>query len=207
MHRRVVRYGGNGSVSRHACSAFAIRSRRRRERRDFAEHDVAAAARGPCDDQPAKGRSGLMNERSRVVLTALAVRGHRSATRERIENYQNRKLRQVIEHAYRCVPYYTQLFDRHGLRPSDIRIPADLHRIPITRKRDIRALPPEQLLARGVDSTHLFERTTSGVTGEPFVIRRTPREELLLSAVFLRRELRALGVRRRSEARRVGEEG
>jgi len=137
-----------------------------------------------------------MNERSRVVLTALAVRGHRSASRERIENYQNRKLRQVIEHAYRCVPYYTELFDRNGLRPSDIRTAADLHRVPITRKRDIRALPPEQLLASGVDSTHLFERTTSGVTGEPFVIRRSPREELLLSAVFLRRELRALGVRR-----------
>ncbi|HYN83531.1 MAG TPA: hypothetical protein VES88_18790 [Gemmatimonadaceae bacterium] len=137
-----------------------------------------------------------MNERSRLVLTALAVRGHRSATRERIENYQNRKLRQVIEHAYRSVPYYTELFNRHGLRPSDIRTAVDLHRVPITRKRDIRALPLEQLLARGVDSTQLFERTTSGITGEPFVIRRTPREELLLSAVFLRRELRALGVRR-----------
>ena len=137
-----------------------------------------------------------MNERSRVVLTALAVRGHRSTTRERIENYQNRKLRQVIEHAYRCVPYYTELFDRHGVRPADIRTAADLHRVPITRKRDVRGLPPGQLLARGVDSTQLFERTTSGVTGEPFVIRRTPREELLLSAVFLRRELRALGVRR-----------
>ncbi|MDP9176605.1 MAG: hypothetical protein M3O61_02895 [Gemmatimonadota bacterium] len=137
-----------------------------------------------------------MNERSRLVLTALAVRGHRSATRERIENYQHRKLRQVIEHAYRCVPYYTDLFNRHDLKPSDIRTAADLHRVPITRKRDIRALPLEQLLARGVDSTQLFERTTSGVTGEPFIIRRTPREELLLSAVFLRRELRALGVRR-----------
>jgi phenylacetate-CoA ligase len=137
-----------------------------------------------------------MNERVRLYLTAVSVRGHGSTRRERIERFQNRKLRQVVRHAYENVPYYTELFDRHGLHPSSIRIAADLHRIPITRKIDVRCLSLDDLLAKGVDRQRLFERDTSGVTGEPFTIRRTPREELMLSALFLRRELRGLGVRR-----------
>jgi phenylacetate-CoA ligase len=137
-----------------------------------------------------------MNERARVLLTALAVRGHGSARAEQIRRFQNRKLRQLVSHAYEHVPYYTDLFDRHGIRAADIRTVADLRHIPITRKSDVRGLPLEHLVAKGIDPERLFTRTTSGVTGEPFTIRRTPREELLLSAMFLRRELRSLGVRR-----------
>jgi len=137
-----------------------------------------------------------MNERARVLLTAVSVRRHGTSSPETIERFQNRKLRQIVSHAYENVPYYTSLFDRNGLSPSDIRTVADLQRIPITRKSEIRGLPLDQLLAKGVDCNRLFSRTTSGVTGEPFTIWRTPREELLLSAMFLRRELRALGVRR-----------
>jgi phenylacetate-CoA ligase len=137
-----------------------------------------------------------MNERARVLLTAVSVRRHDTGSPQKIERFQNRKLRQIVTHAYRNVPYYKSLFDKNGLRPSDIRTVADLDRIPITRKSEIRGLPMDELLAKGTDRNRLFSRTTSGVTGEPFTIWRTPREELLLSAMFLRRELRALGVRR-----------
>jgi len=137
-----------------------------------------------------------MIEAARVFLTALSVSRHGSAPRERIDKFRNRKLRQLVSHAYDSVPYYRELFDRHGLRPGDIKTVADLVKIPITRKSDIRGLGPERLVARGLDVRHLFQRNTSGMTGQPFTIWRTPREEFLSSATFMRRELRALGVRR-----------
>jgi phenylacetate-CoA ligase len=137
-----------------------------------------------------------MSEAARVYLTALSILRNASGPRERIEKFQNRKLRQVVAHAYDRVPYYRDLFDRHRISPADIRTVGDLAKIPITRKEDIRGLPPERLIARGVDARHLFQRNTTGVTGQPLSIWRTPREEFLSSATIMRRELRALGVRR-----------
>lgn len=137
-----------------------------------------------------------MIEPVRIFLTALSVSRHGSGSRERIERFQNRKLRQIVAHAYDRVPYYRELFDRHRISPADIRAVDDLAKIPITRKSDIRGLGPERLVARGLDVKHLFQRNTTGVTGQPFTIWRTPREEFLSSAMIMRRELRALGVRR-----------
>jgi hypothetical protein len=110
--------------------------------------------------------------------------------------FQNRKLRQVVAHAYDRVPYYRELFDRHRITPADIRSVADLPKIPITTRSDIRSLGPDQLIAGGVDVNDLFQRNTTGVTGQPLTVWRTPREELLSSATIMRREARALGVRR-----------
>lgn len=137
-----------------------------------------------------------MSEAARIFLTALSISRHGSGSRERIQRFQNRKLRQVVAHAYDRVPYYRELFDRHGISPTDIRTVDDLVKIPITRKEDIRGLAPERLIARGVDVKYLFQRNTTGVTGQLFTIWRTPREEFLSSATIMRRELRALGVRR-----------
>ena len=137
-----------------------------------------------------------MSEAARIFLTALSISRHGSGPRERIMRFQNRKLRQIVAHAYDRVPYYRELFDRHRITPADIRSVADLPKIPITTRSDIRSLGPDQLIARGVDVDDLFQRNTTGVTGQPLTVWRTPREELLSSATIMRREARALGVRR-----------
>jgi phenylacetate-CoA ligase len=137
-----------------------------------------------------------MNEAARIFLTALSISRHGSGSRERIQRFQNRKLRQLVEHAYDRVPYYRELFDRHGISPADIRTVADLTKIPITTKSDIRGLGTEHLVARGLDVKHLFQRNTTGVTGHPLTVWRTRREEFLSIATIMRREARALGMRR-----------
>jgi len=46
--------------------------------------------------------------------------------REEIDNYQNTKLRELINHAYSNVPYYRELFLDLGLKPEDIQTKYDL---------------------------------------------------------------------------------
>jgi phenylacetate-CoA ligase len=108
------------------------------------------------------------------------------ASRDGMRDFQARQLRRLVGHAYANVPYYRSLFEHHGLQPGDIRGLADLKNIPITSKRDLQGQPPKALVARGVDPEHLIVRSTSGSTGEPFVIRRNWLEERTLGGCRLR---------------------
>jgi len=137
-----------------------------------------------------------MTEAFRTLATAIAVRRHSAGPPERIARFQDKKIRQVVAHAYERVPYYRELFDSVGLTPTHVRARADLERIPITTKSDVRGRDIEQMLSRDVEQDTLFERHTTGTTGDQCMILRTPREEFLQSAVFLRRELKSLGIRR-----------
>ena len=114
------------------------------------------------------------------VLSALVRRPF--ATREEIIAYHNERLRLLIRHAYESVPYYRQLFDRHGIVPQDIRGVQDLHAIPMTNKTDLRSQPADQVIADTVDPAVLVSYTTSGSSGNPFTIRRTLQEDRCLTA-------------------------
>jgi phenylacetate-CoA ligase len=110
-------------------------------------------------------------------------------TREELAAFQSRRLRALVRHAARNVPYYRRLFQQAGLRPEDIRSPGDLHRIPVTSRQDLQSLPPGDLVAEGVNPERLIVHFTSGTSGEPLVIRRTFFEEYLLRAFRLREQL------------------
>jgi len=62
------------------------------------------------------------------------------------EKYQQEKLPQAIDHAFRHAPAVKELFDRADVSPEDIRTVKDLQRLPITRKTDLierqKAHPP-----------------------------------------------------------------
>lgn len=90
-------------------------------------------------------------------------------TPEQIEAYQARKLRQLIQHAYKHVPFYRERFVAAGLSPEDIRTPADLQKLPTLSKTDVRQNLYFDLLADNHDKTRILKITTSGSTGEPFV--------------------------------------
>lgn len=53
--------------------------------------------------------------------------------------YQERLLRRIVEHAYRHIPYYRDLFDHIRLKPSDIRHLSDLYKIPVLTKEILSA--------------------------------------------------------------------
>jgi len=83
-----------------------------------------------------------------------------------LEELQNERLRKLIEHAYRNVPYYKELFKQHNLRPSDIRDRHDLLKIPFLTK-DIVRNDFHRLLATNASRRELFHSHTSGTTGSP----------------------------------------
>lgn len=136
-----------------------------------------------------------------VLSTWWKVARHARTSRDEIVAYQSAHLRRLVSHAYRSVPYYRALFDRHGIAPHHVRTVADLALIPVTTKRDLQRAPAVEVVARGLDPDCLLVHRTSGSSGEPLSIRRTWLEERLGTA-FRLRALRDLGLR--VTDRRVG---
>jgi len=52
--------------------------------------------------------------------------------------YQEHRLAVIINQAYSHVPYYRQLLNKLGLRPSDIRSMDDLKKLPLLTKDTVR---------------------------------------------------------------------
>jgi phenylacetate-CoA ligase len=103
-----------------------------------------------------------------------------------LQDLQNRKLRRLVRHAYDNVPYYRRLFDSVGLQPQDIAGAEDLAKLPVTSKEDLMDLPPEDILARGLDLARCRKTTTSGSTGIPCTILHCGRDLTRMNLAWLR---------------------
>lgn len=88
-------------------------------------------------------------------------------SRGEIENYQNQMLRGLIKHSYENVPYYSELFKKYKLTPTDIKKKEDLYKVPILTKEDIRRNFPHKITAKNINSSNFIFNTSSGSTGEP----------------------------------------
>ena len=86
-----------------------------------------------------------------------------------LEAIQEKKLRAILNHAYRNVPYYHRLFDSVGVKPDDIRNIEDLSKIPIITKSQLKNANKE-IIARNVDLNNCVECKTSGSTGMPLTL-------------------------------------
>lgn len=131
---------------------------------------------------------------SELLNTGYRLWRHPHVSREKLVAFQNKKLRILINHAYKNVPYYRDLFKRNGLTPRDIRTPEDLADIPITSSKNFRMHPLGQITARNVNTDRLLTLNTSGSSGNPFTIRRGIWEEHLMN-MFRIRAMRECGLR------------
>ena len=82
---------------------------------------------------------------------------------------QTHKLRRLVQHAYRHVPYYRQAMRRAQVAPEDIRTLDDLRKLPLLSKDDIRQHLDSGMLSDNHRKAEILRITTSGSTGEPFV--------------------------------------
>ncbi len=74
-----------------------------------------------------------------VASLPVLLLGHR-LRRGRLKLFQETRLRRLIAHACRTVPYYRQLFKEAGISPGDIRSLSDLSAIPSTSREDLQQL-------------------------------------------------------------------
>lgn len=86
---------------------------------------------------------------------------------QELVDYQNKKLRELITHAYYNVPYYGELFKKLGLKPGDIRSKEDLTKLPILTKEEIRKNYPGKIVAKNISKNDSYLTGSSGSTGEP----------------------------------------
>ncbi len=119
----------------------------------------------------------------------------RGVSRQRLDAFQEARLRRLVEHAYATVPWYREELDRLGLRPGVVRNLGDLELLPHMTKPGLRAAG-ETTISRRFAGVRLIQRRTSGSTGFPLRLVLSPGEERILSALRLRILLR-LGVRPR----------
>ena len=83
-----------------------------------------------------------------------------------IEALKDARLKSLVKQAYSNVPYYQDLFDSSGLKPADIQSSADLPKIPLLTRREVRT-HLSRMLARNVRSRDRKLDSTGGSTGEP----------------------------------------
>src|SRR5690625_425559 len=83
--------------------------------------------------------------------------------KDQITTFQNEKLQEMIQYAYREIPFYKELYDRHGVSISQIQTTDDLSSLPVIQKQDIRDIAKSR---RG-RSVKVIRGISSGSTGEP----------------------------------------
>lgn len=88
---------------------------------------------------------------------------------QQLREYQEEKLKELIEYSYAHVAYYRQLMDERNLKPSDIVCIDDLKKLPILTRDDIKnnfdALLSDEYKMDSVKKGH-----TSGTTGSPLEV-------------------------------------
>ena len=121
-----------------------------------------------------------MNRRIQLAITSLAWRFKGADVARRYEELMAREywpvekwrscqdelVRTFAAHCYEHSPFHRRRFASAGLTPSDIRAAADLPKLPILTKNDVRQ-NADQLLADNFDRRRLRLGHTSGSTGAP----------------------------------------
>jgi phenylacetate-CoA ligase len=101
--------------------------------------------------------------------------------REDILNAQARRLRRIMRHAYRNVPYYKETLDRLGLKPEDFKTANDLARLPVLERQDLQN-DPERFIAHGVRLDRSLVLSSSGSTGVPISVVHDRKDALQTAA-------------------------
>lgn len=106
---------------------------------------------------------------------------------------QDERLRKLVHHLHKNVPFYRQQFEAIGLQPGDIKGIGDLSRLPFTRKTDLRDHYPYGLFAVPETAVNRIH-ASSGTTGKPTVVGYSAHDLELFDEVVAR-SLVAAGAR------------
>ncbi len=89
--------------------------------------------------------------------------------KDKIDEYQNRKFIEIVNHAYFNIRYYRQKYDKFGVNIHQIKDLRDVKKLPLMSKEDMRLVSQE--VARGRNTLKYVNLQTSGSTGTPLLVR------------------------------------
>jgi len=104
---------------------------------------------------------------------------------QKMSEYQFAKLKMLLDHAYRNVPYYNKLFRSIKLKPGDIRSFEDISAIPVLT-REIARNENANLVAGNYTKRHIIKGFTGGTTGPPLHLLRDSGDLTFTWAAFYR---------------------
>lgn len=94
---------------------------------------------------------------------------------EELKTLQLKRLQQSLKLVYDNVPFYKQKFKEAGITPDDIKTLEDIHKVPFTRKTDLRDNFPFGLFAAKLDDIVRIH-SSSGTSGKPTVVGYTAKD-------------------------------
>lgn len=95
--------------------------------------------------------------------------------KEEIQLLQLKRLKEVVNRAYKNVPFYRKKFDEIGLKPEHIKTLKDIEKIPFTTKNDLRDNYPYDLFAVPMKEIVRLH-ASSGTTGKPIIVGYTKKD-------------------------------
>jgi len=95
--------------------------------------------------------------------------------RDELEKLQGEKLQKLAKYVYENVDFYKKKFDEKGIKPEDIKSIADITKLPLTLKTDLRDHYPFGLNAVSLDEIVRIH-ASSGTTGKPTVVSYTRKD-------------------------------
>ena len=84
--------------------------------------------------------------------------------KEEFIRYQNKHLKNIVEYAYKYVPFYHKLYKKNNIDISKIKTIDDLEKLPIIKKEDINK---NRNLFFSTKKEKFIISHTSGTTGKP----------------------------------------
>ena len=114
--------------------------------------------------------------------------------RKQLRSLQNERLQNMVRYVYDRIPFYQKKFDELGINVKKIRSVNDLHKLPFTKKNDLRDHYPFGMFAVPMKKV-IRIHASSGTTGKPTVVGYT-KSDINIFAEVVARSLVAAGARR-----------
>ena len=106
-------------------------------------------------------------------------------SKDRLRQLQNDRLVDLLRNLNQSVPFYQSSFSKEGIEIDRIKHVEDLHKLPFTKKDDLRDNYPFGLMAVPMDEINRIH-CSSGTTGKPTVVGYTKQDIEIFTEVVAR---------------------
>lgn len=99
----------------------------------------------------------------------LNLKKNEKKTFKEIEKINFQKRKKIVEHVYKNVEFYHNLYNKFDFHPKQLNYPEDWKEIPIISKKIIKE-NTNKFLSQNVSENRLMKSSTGGSTGEPLTV-------------------------------------